>query len=334
MAKSRTKTLFSGFSIKKIIPVVSTGIVLVFALIFFITTPSSVAWFSHNQAVSSSGMSVMIDSISNMTTMDCYALKYDGVSGAMCIQVDGRTEIAMSEYDMIFTDKNINTPLIFRMVVTGAPNDSDSFITIKIPCTQRYVIKTSDNAKLNEITVADGSGITIQSYLSNVLVAKIGCGLLPTGESEKVADTYTLTPTTEDTTPEQHAQNLTVFEGVRNAVKSVENVGYTIGKFASAIENRSGGVTKMTLTKTEEVVLNLTYDEYKDFLYEPASEEDKTPENGTPSTDGSCFVLNIVLDYDDALVGAFNDYFDEEMEGVIKFENDIGVITITEGGLS
>lgn len=118
------------------------------------------AWFNmmttHNSAFD--GFSIV--GTSNIEILSCYAVRYDGTTGAIAINLtDGSQSIAMSEYDSIFTDRNVNTPLFLRMEIAGFESDKDLAITI--PCSGAY--KNNDNE--------------IEPYLSNVVCAKLMYGL-------------------------------------------------------------------------------------------------------------------------------------------------------------
>lgn len=117
------------------------------------------AWFAMNTEVSASGMQVKIAAGSRVQIRSCYAIRYDGNYGAIATNVlNGGVSIAMSEYDSIFVDRNVNTPMFLRMEIIDFDVNND--LTVTIPCTGNY--------KVND---------KIEPNLSNVVSAKFMCGL-------------------------------------------------------------------------------------------------------------------------------------------------------------
>ena len=133
----------------------------------------TIAWFATNTSVSATGMSVKVATGSKIRIVSCYAVRYDGNYGAIAVDVSsGSANITMSEYDSIFTDRNVNTPLFLRMEI--AEFDPTKDLKVTIPCTGSF--KT--NNKVNP-------------YLSNVVSAKFMTGLKTS--SGIVVDTNTWT---------------------------------------------------------------------------------------------------------------------------------------------
>ena len=119
----------------------------------------TMAWFALNKEVSAPGMNVSVASSSNINIVSCYAVRYDGNYGAIAYDIsDGNSSVTMSEYDYIFTDRNVNTPLFLRVELTNFNQNSD--LTITIPCTGAYK-----------------NGTVIEPNLSNVISAQFLTGL-------------------------------------------------------------------------------------------------------------------------------------------------------------
>ena len=119
----------------------------------------TVAWFSTNLSAKTSGLSVTVKAGSNIKLLSCYAIRYDGNYGALATNVmNGGASIAMSEYDYIFTDRNVNTPMFLRMEITNFNTSND--LTVTIPCTGGFKV--------------DGK---VEPNLSNVVSAKFMRGL-------------------------------------------------------------------------------------------------------------------------------------------------------------
>ena len=147
----------------------SIGIFLTLSLSILATY----AWITSNKNVSGSGIDVNVKPASSITSTSCYALKYDGITKASFVQLgDSDTDITMSEYDTIFKDRNVNTPLIIRLVLLvpkGLILNQNNCISLKFPCSDTY---KENNKVINE--------------LSNVAIVKCGCGLT----SSKTKDPY------------------------------------------------------------------------------------------------------------------------------------------------
>lgn len=119
----------------------------------------TLAWFTMNEEVTTTGMSVTVASTSSVNIISCYAVRYDGNYGAIAFDISGgNSNVAMSEYDYIFTDRNVNTPLFLRIELTNFDTSKD--LTVTIPSTGAYK-----------------NGNTIEPYLSNVVSAQFLTGL-------------------------------------------------------------------------------------------------------------------------------------------------------------
>lgn len=130
------------------------------------------AWFNNVSHHESQSDGFLIEGGSSVNIESAYAVRYDGTNGAMATNLFTNPAIEMSEYDYIFTDRNVNTPLFLRLELTGFTKTND--ITITVPCTGSYK--------------EDGS-TAIANNLSNVISLKLLSGLKVGGSIVK--DTYT-----------------------------------------------------------------------------------------------------------------------------------------------
>ena len=145
-----------GRGLRKIIAATA---MVVFAL--FSVFAGSVAWFNMNRAVSEGSDGFNVAAVSSIHILSAHAIRYDGTAGARATDLlSGGVSIAMSEYDYIFRDRNVNTPLFFRLVITGFDTGSDLHVTI--PC-------SGDIYNQGERSVANN--------LSNVISVKFLTGL-------------------------------------------------------------------------------------------------------------------------------------------------------------
>lgn len=160
----------SGKNNKTLKLAAATGVTLFSLTTVFVAT---IAWFAMNTDVGGNGMSVTVAKGSDLSILHCYAVRYDGDKGAVAIDISsGNEQITMSEYDTIFTDRNVNTPLFLRIELFDFDPSDD--ITVTIPCTGSYKV-----------------GNKIQPNLSNVVSAKFLFGL-KNGNTVS-ADNYTWT---------------------------------------------------------------------------------------------------------------------------------------------
>ncbi|MBP5343285.1 hypothetical protein J6Y73_05110 [bacterium] len=296
------------------------------SLAFFITTLSvlfftdyAIAWFSENKITKTNGIIIRTPDSSDVTTVSCHAFKYDGIYGAVCLDISHRTEVEMSEYDLIFTEKNINTPLFFRVAIIGVPDTTTGSLTITIPCsTPNYSISS------NEIALDDG--LYAQYYLSNLITCKIGCGLL--SNDIRIVDDYIPVPTTSST----ETSNLAIFNGVRDLMnaENIELYNVKTARYINDIVIDSNGIIQSAKKTTSVLSLTLNYDEYKDYLCNIVFDERDNIIAYDYSSEAvkDSLVFYIEFDYDDDLVNLFRNHTLENT--LAKFKNDFGVITIQE----
>lgn len=121
------------------------------------------AWFNSASQQSSDADGFTIYADSSLDILSAYAIRYDGVAGAKATNLLGSNvpAIAMSEYDYIFLDRNVNTPVFFRFEIAGFDTSKDLKITI--PCEGSFH--------------PEGSNQIIDNKLSNVVCAKFLTGL-------------------------------------------------------------------------------------------------------------------------------------------------------------
>ncbi|MCR5457799.1 MAG: hypothetical protein K6F14_06955 [Clostridiales bacterium] len=284
---------------KKLIYVVLCMIVVMLCFSY-----STMAWISMNRKVWSKNQTMTIQSVSNVTTVSCFALQYDGICGAVCYKIgpdsahDEVNSVTMTEFDKIFLDRNVNTPLVFVLEIGNVPNESGDYLAIKVPCDEKYILPNGGQATNNYIT--SGERYSIQQYISNVLSIKMACSgniTLPTPtKTERIENNVTL-----------FTQRLAAFESV---------TGDLAKTFASATTN--AGVT--TYSKVEYVELRLRQSDYSALLF------DATDETGTSKH----LILYIEFDYDDTLMDVFINHLHEGSDNT-TFGDDVGTIQIFTG---
>ena len=188
---------------KKNLKIIAASAMTIFSLFAVVT--GAYSWFVSKMTFSQTGSNfgIYYDD-SSITTLSCYAIKYDGVSGALAKKlINGQdNDVSMSEYDYILRDRNVNTPLFFRIEMTGFDVNKDLQITI--PCSGSYLV----------------NGQTyIDNKLSNVVCAKFSHGLLI--DETLTPDTYILSG---DKIEGGNAK--TIYEGMRDNMRSEEGTPF------------------------------------------------------------------------------------------------------------
>jgi len=138
------------------IRVVSSTALLIFAIFGFLSVNGSLAWFSNNKQVQSSGMAIQ-SVVEEVIVGDYEIYKYDAETqkGVLCED----TAVIMREYDSVFTERNVHTSLIIKIPVRGPLVQSGEAFTVTVNCTEGLYVSDSTE-------VAD--------YLSNVIRIKTG----------------------------------------------------------------------------------------------------------------------------------------------------------------
>ena len=293
------------------------GIIAILAVIFF--TDYSLGWYSENRRPVANGFQIVIEENSSVTTLSTYAFRYDGMFGAVCLHIQDNTEIQMSEYDVIFTDKNVNTPLFFRVVARGIPNAAGGSITVTIPC-------TTPNYSTTSTISSSGDGLYAQNVLSNLITCKLGCGIVLNGT--RTVDNYIPVGTSETRVEE----NVTIFTGVRDLMNK-NNMAANNVKSGKFINNETfdedGSIVSAEKTTTT-ISLTINYEDYQDYLCGVIVDEEtgNITKYDYDAEEKDCLVFYIEFDYDDNLINLYEQHTNDS--GLVEFRNDIGIISIKD----
>jgi len=103
---------------------------LLFIVIILSVALTSVtyAWLTMNKKVDSDGLVFQIDDSQGIGVQSFDIYKRNGKTGAQ--RVTGKN-VDMTEYDTIFTDRNVDTPVIMRIVLGNFPKDDTTGMYIK-----------------------------------------------------------------------------------------------------------------------------------------------------------------------------------------------------------
>ncbi len=230
-------------------------VIFVFCLFVFAASylRLSFGWFSENKAASVNGAIVKVGSEKSIGITQSHVFRYTD-NGVVCSSADSSQTYEMMKYDAILTDKNVNTPLFFRVAAEGIP--SDGTLTVTVPLT----------------------GVKAAAKISSVVSVKVAFGLKIGDNVEK--DTFTPHP---DET--ENSDNVQIFNGVRDLTHTAayENANYVAetfgdsqeitltinsGQYADymcAIEN---GVCDYDATEKNALVFYIVFDYEKDLISE------------------------------------------------------------------
>ena len=114
---------------KKLISIVITLCSLFLALIFSFST---FAWMSMNKKLSATGASVLLGKNSDLGVFEVRIYKRTGADQATEYIMNNNTptastqeKVVLTEYDTVFTDNNVNTPLILRIELDNLTRSVD-----------------------------------------------------------------------------------------------------------------------------------------------------------------------------------------------------------------
>ena len=168
---------------------------------------ATAAWFVAKRSVdSSTGSFGVINNQGDITTISCYAIKYDGVYGASATKlISGQqNNFLLPEYDSIIKDRNINTSLFLRIEIAGFDKTKD--LQISIPASGGYKVAGHDY---------------IDNYLSNVICGKFSYGL-KSGNTIS-PDTYSLTQNFETGSTVS-----AIYNGMKERVANVQGTPFVV----------------------------------------------------------------------------------------------------------
>ncbi|GEM_PF-5283916 len=146
--------------IKKILSLGSY--ILAAAAVIIALSSGTYAWLKQNAAVSSSGLPYLLDDSRGISIQNVEIYKRDGKEGARLVTEADR--IDMTEYDTIFTDRNVDTPIIYRIILDPVPAGRDIKWTVQCLEVSRSWTDTG---------TAEGK---MKQYYSNISAIKIGTG--------------------------------------------------------------------------------------------------------------------------------------------------------------
>ncbi len=261
----------------------------------------TLAWFSSHKQVQSKNVGITIQPVSDVATLSCYALRYDGNIGAVCYKIGEDAEhgevlnVEMTEFDRIFRDRSVNTPLIYAVELANVPNSAGYYINVKVPCSEKF-LRVGGTAT-NSYTDDGSTTFLIQRYISNVVSVKVACG----GQIQE------LTPTTD----RRIENNVTVFQ-TQQAVFRQLSSGDSVGHFATVTDNT-------TYEKASYVQVKLSQSDYSSSIYTATNDQGVTENR---------LMLYIQFDYDEGLMDAYIEHMMDDTEGDVTFADDFGVIQI------
>ncbi len=274
-------------------------------LVCLLCVSASFAWMNVNKGIESRNIAITVEPVSDVTTISCYALRYDGSLGAVCYKIgEGPGEVldvTMTEFDRIFRDRVVNTPLIYVLELGHVPNNAGNYISLKVPCTEKFILP-SGGVATNDYTDT-GAQFAIQDYISNIISVKVGCG------GRITEPTATLNTRVEN--------NVNIFNTQMEAFRNVTS-GEKIGEFVSVDKSGASPV----YSKTSSVMLRLSQSEYGQSVFTAADEGGGTSNHLT---------LYIQFDYDEAMMDEYISHMPNDLDTDITFENDLAIMQMLIG---
>ena len=150
----------------KNIKIIAATSMVIFSL--FASFSAAFAWFSSVNTIdnSTTGFGVNYDE-STITATSVYCVKYDGIDGGVATKVtEENYSLVMSEYDYIFQDKNVNTPLFLRIVIEGFNKAKD--LTVVVPDdsdNDNFWVMVTRNGDCFDVTIVNTTGNDVTIYI-------------------------------------------------------------------------------------------------------------------------------------------------------------------------
>jgi len=131
------------------------------------------AWVSRNDNTASDGMQMEMDAQSmSISNYDVY--KYNSETNEVDNITSDDTVYELEAYDSIFTERNVNTPLLLVVKLKGFSTNA-SYIDFSINCVETHTDMTEDYTS-NIICVKYATESAINAYASSAGLAPVGAG--------------------------------------------------------------------------------------------------------------------------------------------------------------
>jgi len=125
----------------------------------------SLGWFSKNRDVQPSGIRIVVEKPNLITIKEYQVYKRDGIEDRAVMIADNTTDesfkFEMTEYDTVFLDRNVNTPIVVRVVIENVEAENN------------VLPKMIAHVKCNSNAFKDNDG-NMENYLSNIINVKGG----------------------------------------------------------------------------------------------------------------------------------------------------------------
>jgi len=118
----------------------------------------SFAWVGMNKQFYSNGLEMQVKTKTGVIISNCQVYKRDGMSGA--INVTEEEHLELTEYDTVFPDKNVDTPIILRVELSQIPS-SNPTLAFDLTCSGTWTTDGTASGKLAK-------------HLSNIVEIRFG----------------------------------------------------------------------------------------------------------------------------------------------------------------
>lgn len=259
-----------ALKLKTLVPVILAACLLFVCVLAY--GKIAYGWFSQNKVVEANSFQVSLKAINGIDLGEYYIFKRTGAEEG-ALNVTNENSIVMTEFDTVFTDKNVNTPIIVKICIKQYPSDL-SDICINLFSEDNFL--DSDNK--------------IGNYLSNLIRVSAMVG-------NPTLDAYD-----EDEEPES------IYSEVTSYFKNKEN-NFDSNTFVSVTydeENRSYSINEkkyafsLVISGYESAISNGELCIYLDFNYDLDLVETYIQEHGIEvgsfNDDGSSDIVNFQCD--------------------------------------
>ena len=141
--------------------VLLVAVSLVFAFISF-------AWFSNNKDVGSTGWAIKSGGENIIFSKTAKLLKRDTLHGAM--DVTDQAQLTLTEFDTVFEDRNVNTPMIIRTVISNLPVEEGEYLPFMMSISTLHPVSDGD------WLVERGGRMVLADFLSNIVEVRCAAG--------------------------------------------------------------------------------------------------------------------------------------------------------------
>lgn len=168
--------------------IASTIILIVVALLSI--SAISYAWLTRNRELESQGQTMQIEAQGVLAeTYSVY--RYNNEENYIDEITTDTNIYEMEPYDSIFTERNVNTPLLYEITLKNVPKASETNITVSLECSESSWSKVEDDAGYtSNIVYSECASInTINAWATSHGKTPLSLGWSTQGDKDSKFDT-------------------------------------------------------------------------------------------------------------------------------------------------